>query len=120
MRYSSNQKVGLTTVFVLGHISWIALFAPAIVNFGFVAFAVITITGLRGEFCEHFKLNGNMISDFLAGLFLYPQALCQMLFQFEVAGEIDKSVTHREDTSREETLREEGIEPKNKYQSCDW
>lgn len=70
------------------HVGWIALFACAGINNGFVAFGwtafflnACIITFLRMDVRSKMGIGGNIVGDFVAGSFLYPQALLQMELQ---------------------------------------
>lgn len=83
------HKTAFTVVYTLLHFAWIALCACSVINFGFVAFGLaaffsnaVIIVMVRGPVREAFEVEGNPVTDSLAGSF-YPQVLTQMLWQFE-------------------------------------
>jgi Cys-rich protein (TIGR01571 family) len=85
-------KIALTLAYTACFGLWIALFASATINFGFVAFAFACffingciLTGIRMEVREKFDLDGNVVGDFIASSFFYMQTLCQIAYQFEVS-----------------------------------
>jgi Cys-rich protein (TIGR01571 family) len=96
-------KMSLTLAYTAFFILWIALFASASVNFGFVAFAFASffingciLTGIRMEVREKFNLDGGLVGDYIASSFFYMQTLCQLVYQFEVSDSPSEIV----DTSR--------------------
>ena len=87
----ARNKLIYTVVYALCYIGWVSLMACVTINMGFVAFGFscffansCILTAVRAQVREKFSLHGNVFSDFVAGSFLYPQAFCQMLWQFEV------------------------------------
>jgi len=88
--YSYFSKVALTLVNFSFHVMWIVLCSLSVENFGYVAFGMacffmnaIILTVIRMDVRKRYEIDGNIVGDFTAGSFFYPQALCQMLFEFE-------------------------------------
>ena len=87
-KVGNNISIVLYTLF---HFAWIALFAASgAMNYGFLAFGFTAffinaciLTCLRQAVREQYSIRGNIIGDFFAGSFMYPQALTQMLLQYE-------------------------------------
>ena len=78
----------LTGAYALCHFGWIALFICGTINHGFVAFGwsafflnACIVTSLRTDVRGKKGIGGNFVGDFVAGSFLYPQALLQMELQ---------------------------------------
>jgi len=78
----------LTGAYALCHFGWIALFICGTINHGFVAFGwsafflnACILTSLRTDVRGKLGIGGNFVGDFVAGSFLYPQALLQMELQ---------------------------------------
>lgn len=78
----------LTGAYALCHFVWIALFVCGTINHGFVAFGwsafflnACILTSLRMDVRGKLGIGGNIFGDFVAGSFLYPQALLQMELQ---------------------------------------
>ena len=72
------------------YVMWIAFFCLSEKNFGYVAFGftcffmnACILTYVRALVRDQFSLDGNVVGDFLASSFFYPQALCQILYEFE-------------------------------------
>lgn len=90
LEYSLFSKVALTLVNFSFHVMWIVLCGMSVENFGYVAFGMacffmnaIILTVIRMDVRKRYEIEGNIVGDFTAGSFFYPQALCQMLFEFE-------------------------------------
>eukprot|EP00567_Pseudictyota_dubia_P007287 CAMPEP_0197436100 /NCGR_PEP_ID=MMETSP1175-20131217/3577_1 /TAXON_ID=1003142 /ORGANISM="Triceratium dubium, Strain CCMP147" /LENGTH=127 /DNA_ID=CAMNT_0042965299 /DNA_START=20 /DNA_END=400 /DNA_ORIENTATION=- len=71
-------------------VAWIVLFCWVAVNPGFVALGwsaffvdAVILTSVRIEVRSLFELSGNVLEDFGAASFFYPQGLVQMLDHFE-------------------------------------
>lgn len=85
--------------YAICHFSWIALFACGTINYGFIAFGwtafflnALILTFLRTEIRNKLRIGGNVAGDFVAGSFLYPQALLQMESQLaDDVGDMDES-----------------------------
>jgi len=81
-------NMSLTAVYTLCHFGWIALFICGTINYGFVVFGwsafllnALMLTFLRMNVRGKLGIGGNIVGDFVAGSFLYPQALLQMVLQ---------------------------------------
>jgi len=79
-----------TTVYGSCFIGWIVLFCFGVVNNGFVALGwtlfftnACILTALRMQFRDTLGISGNVVGDFIASSFLYPQALSQMAMELE-------------------------------------
>lgn len=95
----AKYNMFMTTVFALLHFLWIALFGCGAINYGFVAFAwtvffinACLLISVRLEVRSKLGIAGNIVGDFAACSFMYPQALLQMEKQlFELnEGHLDK------------------------------
>lgn len=99
----------ITGVYAICHVTWIALFVCGTINYGFIAFGWMVffmnaciLTTLRMDVRGKLGIGGNVVGDFVASSFLYPQALLQIELQLaeenynELNGEED--VTKRENT----------------------
>lgn len=80
----------LTGAYAVCHFAWIALFVCGTINYGFVAFGwtaffvnACILTSLRMDVRGKLGIAGNVVGDFVAASFLYPQALLQMELQLE-------------------------------------
>lgn len=78
----------LTAVYTTCYIGWIVLFCFGVVNHGFVALAwslfftnACILMALRMNFRANLGISGNFVADFFASLFMYPQALAQMVIE---------------------------------------
>lgn len=78
-------NVMIAGTYAICHLCWIALFACGTINHGFIAFGwtaffvnACILTSLRLDVRGKFRIGGNIAGDFVAGSFLYPQALLQM------------------------------------------
>jgi len=78
-----------SAVYATCYVGWIVLFCfGGLVNQGFVALAwslffvnAIILCSLRMQFRDHLRIRGNVIGDFVAASFFYPQALAQMVIE---------------------------------------
>lgn len=84
----SKVNALVAATYALLHFSWIALFACGTINYGFIAFGwsafflnACIMTSLRMDFRGKLGIGGNFAGDFIAGSFLFPQALLQMELQ---------------------------------------
>lgn len=75
----------MTAAYALLHFLWIALFACGAINYGFVAFAWMVffinaciLISIRHEVRLKLGISGNIVGDFVACSFMYPQGLLQM------------------------------------------
>ena len=91
LEYSVFATILLTTLYALFFLGWLSMFITSVINFGFVAFGFLAfflngtiLSVLRLEVRSKYQLDGNVVSDFLLGSFLYFQVLGQILYQFEV------------------------------------
>lgn len=80
----------LTGAYAICHFGWIALFACGTINYGFIAFGwsafflnAFILASLRMTIRGKLGISGNIVGDFIAGSFLYPQALLQMELQLD-------------------------------------
>ncbi|KAL7536083.1 hypothetical protein ACHAXR_006906 [Thalassiosira sp. AJA248-18] len=80
----------MTGAYTFFHVCWIALFICGTINYGFVAFGwsaffinALILTSLRIHVRGKLGIRGNVVGDFIAGSFLYPQALLQMEMQLQ-------------------------------------
>jgi hypothetical protein len=89
----------MTAIYASLHFLWIALFACGKINYGFVAFAwtvffinACILISVRLEVRTKLGISGNIVGDFVACSFMYPQGLLQMEKQlFELKeGHLDK------------------------------
>lgn len=78
---------GSTFAFFIG---WIALFACQAINPGYKAFGwtlffcfALVLLNVRSEVRSRFNVKGNVVEDFFASSFCYPQTLAQMIYEFE-------------------------------------
>jgi len=83
-------NIFMTIAYASCYIGWIVLFCFGAVNDGFVAFAwtlfftnACILTALRMHFRNTLGIRGNMVGDFTASSFLYPQALSQMVMELK-------------------------------------
>lgn len=96
-----------TASYTACHCAWIALFICSTINDGFVAFAwsaffinACILTYLRADFRGKYGIGGNIVGDFIASSFLYPNALLQMELHLaeeaerEHVGEAEVLVSH--------------------------
>ena len=87
----------LSVVYALCFFGWIALFSSVTANYNLIAFgwsaffiAGCVLSNIRGSVRARFGIGGNVVEDFAASSFFYPQALVQMLYEFEMAEYSDK------------------------------
>jgi len=80
----------MTIVYTIIHIFWIALFISVskicgLAAFGWLAFFLngAILSSLRMNVRARFNIKGNSIEDLISCTFFYPQALVQMLQEFE-------------------------------------
>uniref|UniRef100_A0A7S1BLI8 Uncharacterized protein n=1 Tax=Corethron hystrix TaxID=216773 RepID=A0A7S1BLI8_9STRA len=92
----SGSKILFTLIYTLIHFGWIILFGLSAINFGFAAFGWVAflinaciLTSLRRNVREKFSIPGNIVGDFFASSFSYPQTLVQMILQLENEKEKD-------------------------------
>lgn len=90
-----KRKNKVTNILVAGvyascFVGWIVLFCFGIVNHGFAAFGwalfftnACILTSLRMHFRDTLGYHGNVVGDFLASSFLYPQCLSQMVMELK-------------------------------------
>lgn len=95
----------LTAIYAAFHLGWIVLFSFGTYNYGFVAFAwsmffinACILTSVRSHVRGKFGLQGNIVGDFTAGSFLYPQALVQM--ETQIAKEKDIGFSDEDSTGK--------------------
>jgi choline-glycine betaine transporter len=92
---SSRVANIFTTVWTaLLFFAWVSLFGAMAANRGFAGFAWacffsfgILVQCLRSSVRGRFNLKGNPVEDVFASSFFYPQALAQMIYQFEMKGD---------------------------------
>mmetsp|Transcript_5028 Transcript_5028/g.10975 ORF Transcript_5028/g.10975 Transcript_5028/m.10975 type:complete len:833 (+) Transcript_5028:111-2609(+) len=87
---NARANMLLTVAYALCHVGWIALFICGTINYGFVAFGwsafflnACILTSVRMHVRGKLGIVGNFVGDFIAGSFLYPQALLQIELQLE-------------------------------------
>eukprot|EP00567_Pseudictyota_dubia_P013108 CAMPEP_0197435970 /NCGR_PEP_ID=MMETSP1175-20131217/3452_1 /TAXON_ID=1003142 /ORGANISM="Triceratium dubium, Strain CCMP147" /LENGTH=890 /DNA_ID=CAMNT_0042965125 /DNA_START=170 /DNA_END=2842 /DNA_ORIENTATION=+ len=83
-------NLAVTMAYAFFFVAWIVLFCWVAVNPGFVALGwsaffadAVILTSVRIEVRSLFELSGNVLEDFGAASFFYPQGLVQMLDHFE-------------------------------------
>lgn len=86
-------NICIATVYALCHLMWVILFICGTINHGFTAFGwtfffinACILTTLRMDIRGKLGIGGNIVGDFVAGSFLYPQALLQMQLQLAEEG----------------------------------
>lgn len=116
-----NFNTFMTAVYALFHFLWIALFGCGVINYGFVAFAwtvffinACILISVRLEVRNKLGISGNIVGDFVACSFMYPQGLLQMekqLFELneshldkDVKGANEGSASKKEDDLKESDL----------------
>ena len=91
---ASHTRSSLLTnvVYAACFFGWIALFSCGVINHGFVALGwslffinACILTSLRMHFRDRLGIDGNIIGDFCASSFFYPQVLAQMVLESEHA-----------------------------------
>lgn len=89
-RKNKSASIFKTAVFASSYIGWIVLFCLGTVNNGYVALGwslfftnAFILTSLRMQFRDALGYHGNVVGDFLASSFLYPQGLSQMMMELE-------------------------------------
>jgi len=94
LEFSFPYKVCLTATNFSFHVMWIVFCCLSQENFGYVAFGMACffmnaciLTYIRMVVRGRYSLAGNVIGDFTAGSFFYPQGLCQMLLELETEPE---------------------------------
>jgi choline-glycine betaine transporter len=106
-----NKKFTLftTAVYACIHFLWIALFACGSINYGFIAFGwmfffvnAVLLVGLRSDIRGKLGIGGNLVGDFIAGSFMYPQGLLQMERQLFEFSEIDKDAADKNSIDEDE------------------
>jgi Cys-rich protein (TIGR01571 family) len=87
--YTAKKNILLTFTYFSMFVMWIVFFALTSTNIGYAAFGwscffinACILTYVRSQVRQRFSLDGNVFSDFLAGSFLYPQGLCQIMVEF--------------------------------------
>mmetsp|Transcript_20322 Transcript_20322/g.39118 ORF Transcript_20322/g.39118 Transcript_20322/m.39118 type:complete len:830 (-) Transcript_20322:178-2667(-) len=77
------------------HVGWIVLFICGTINYGFVALAwtmfftnTCILISVRMTLRGMIGISGNIVGDFVACSFLYPQALLQMEIQLAAEGDL--------------------------------
>ena len=93
LEYEAQAKYSLTFWYFTFYALWIVLFSLSGQSFGYVAFGftcffmnACILTPIRMAVRERYSLEGNIVADFIATSFFYPQALCQMLFELQERG----------------------------------
>merc|ERR1711933_380250 len=86
-----------TTVYALGHYTWIILFALRPVNNGFTGMGytmlfcnACILCSLRMTVREKYGISGSPATDFLVSAFAFPQVLLQIVLQLGTKTEIKK------------------------------
>lgn len=86
-------NICIVTIYALCHLMWVILFICGTINYGFTAFGwtfffinACILTTLRMDIRGKLGIGGNIVGDFVAGSFLYPQALLQMQLQLAEEG----------------------------------
>ena len=87
---NARTNLCMTAVYALCYVGWIALFICGTINHGFVALGwalffinACILSVLRMHFRERLGIDGNIIGDFCACSFFYPQAFVQMILEIE-------------------------------------
>lgn len=115
--YSSKKNILLTFTYFSMYVMWIVFFALTGTNIGYAAFGwscffinACILTYVRAQVRKRFSLDGNVVADFFAGSFLYPQAFCQIMVEFATNDKApkeevitDKVLTKSDEVARSET-----------------
>jgi len=111
---NKTTNILATTVYALGHYTWIILFALRPVNNGFTAMGytmlfcnACILCSLRMTVREKYGIGGSPAIDFLVSGFAYPQVLLQIVLQLET-----KTVT--KEVEEVDVKKEEEVEQVDK------
>lgn len=126
--YKPKPKYAMTGVYFSLYVMWIVLFGFTSENvgykaFGFVCFFMnaVILTVVRMDVRTRYKLDGNIVADFVACSWLYPQALCQMMVEIDMQSEGNISAQEEEvedlveyaveapDTTAEHVAKEDNV-----------
>ena len=106
----------ISAVYGVCFFAWIALFIGVTENWNLIAFgwsaffiSAGILTGVRGNVRAHLGIDGNVLEDFIACSFFYPQTLVQMLFEFEAVGYSDESPEKKSSEDSNEVEEEEVV-----------
>jgi len=99
LHYKPKSKYGMTALYFSFHVMWIVFFGLTGKNKGFLAFGftcfgmnACILTVARMDVRSRYKLDGNIVADFVACSLFYPQALCQMMVEMDIQGRDNISV----------------------------
>ena len=88
--YPNTTKYAVTATYFGLFVLTVVLLGLGGKNRGYVAFGACChflnaciVTVVRAEVRSRFSLEGNAVSDFAAGFIFFPQAMCQMLHEFD-------------------------------------
>jgi len=80
----------VVTVYFLSFVTSIVMFSMSGINFGYTSFGwtfflinTTILTNIRATVRGQFSIRGNIVGDFFASSFCYPQTLVQIQLQFE-------------------------------------
>ena len=116
LEFNVVATYSLTASYFGCFVMWIVFAAMSVENFGYVAFSftcffinACILIYIRANVRFHFKLDGNVIGDLIAGSFFYMQGLCQMIYEFDrnavdtaEAGEVEGLVDEKNDDDKNE------------------
>lgn len=102
--FKAKSTILLTLTYFSMFVMWIVFFSLTKTNIGYAAFGwscffinACILTYVRKQVRNRFSLDGNVVADFFAGSFLYPQAFCQIMVEFATNDEAPEEMMKSEE-----------------------